>query len=1221
MIKKNRTFLKPTAWIMIVLIFTSSIRTDVFALPDNTQEIQSEEQIEGGSDDSAISQMIDVSDMTEIRISSVDDFNEFAKKCRLDTWSIDKYVILTNDLDGSTKKIEQVPTFGGVFEGNNHSVINASFTEKECYSALFSKTAQTAVIRNLNLAAVVKPGGKIFDVGGIVGDNYGLIANCNFDGYVEGYDYVGAIVGYNEVGAVVSNCTVKGQISGRHYVGGIAGANAGLITGCSSNAEINTVNKEEETSIGEIKVEQILTSIITNVTQDEDKNKDINSSQNPIDIGGIAGYNFGEISSCANSSQVGYEHVGYNVGGIAGRQSGYIHDCKNDGLINGRKDIGGIVGQAEPYIRLDLTEDIIEQLTDNINGLHDSLDKTIHDSDNTSDVVASRLNVIKDFTDKALSDTGYLANGTQDFVNGIMATTNEASDRIQYIVSETSKNDGALAEIENAGEDIEAAADNVEDAVEDLDIYNYMSRDEAEKYDDAKHGIKNASKEYRGYVDAYKDTPEYQAEYDIAYYKALDDLRDARYEEYRQSEWNSKYKERIDAGDSEANARIAADEWKNDPSVISAAEAAADAYRETQEAKDLANAAATEQALEGAADYASAQYTLNHPGHNFANDMKNDATTVAATVIDHVGDMASDARDDSKEAVENAERMARNLKNAAGDFKATLRNVADRGTLQFPQLSEEYRGHSDSLVANLQGMSDNLGFLNNEMNGSTDVICDDMEEVNDRFNKIMLLFTDAMDGALDKDYSDVYEDESNDVAQECVDATVTKCINFGEIEGDINTGGIAGTMAEEYEFDLESDTTGVSDSSRISTYLTKCVLRDDVNRGEVKGQKSYVGGAVGLQEIGTVLRCENYAKVSSDSGDYTGGIAGRSYSTIRQSSAKCILSGNTYVGGITGCATELFNCVAMPTVLESGYFTGAIAGDMDEGGELSGNLFVSDELAGVDRVSLSGKAEPVEYSELLINDDLSGDFETTKVYFVVDDEVVQTVSKHVGAHVSKADFNANDSIELEDDEYITWDIDEDAVISGDMEIVGERTRYKTTLASDLTRESGQSVILVDGRFVQEDTLGVSRTSDEIEKSEKLFGAEFVTECYTIEIPNDLYLSHQVRYKMPDGVEKVTVEVSSGKEYEKVDTKMYGEYVIFPVSGNLVNLRITEAPGIFDRIDMPSFVVFAVAAVLGVIVLVIAVAKHRKKAKIVTKTEENPAGENAEDNNDETETSK
>ena len=76
-------------------------------------------------------------------------------------------------------------------------------------------------------------------VGGIVGDNSGILLNCVFDGVVEANDYVGGIVGYNEISGVLMDCEAKGTIAGAHYTGGIAGENVGNIVGCLNRADVN----------------------------------------------------------------------------------------------------------------------------------------------------------------------------------------------------------------------------------------------------------------------------------------------------------------------------------------------------------------------------------------------------------------------------------------------------------------------------------------------------------------------------------------------------------------------------------------------------------------------------------------------------------------------------------------------------------------------------------------------------------------------------------------------------------------------------------------------------------------------------------------------------------------------------------------------------------------------------------------------------------------------
>lgn len=1135
---------------------------------DGKKESEEEEEKEDGNSQRTYDPSIarpDITEMTEVRIGNYEEWCDFARKCTLDTWSADKYVVLTDNIDFNMKEFVPVPLFCGVFDGQGHTINRAAYTEEQNYIGIFSKTSPAAVIRNLNVIGIMKPAGKPFDIGGIVGDNAGMIAQCKYDGYVEGYDYIGGIVGYNEATGIISACSVTGKITGLHHVGGVCGTNAGLVTGCSTKADINTVTKEMQTGLSDIKVEELFTSLL-NIGREDGNKKSISATSNPVDIGGIVGSNTGEISSCANDSTVGYEHVGYNVGGIVGRSSGYVHDCINNGSLNGRKDIGGITGQAEPYIRLDLTKDIIAQLSENINGLHDAVEKTISDTDNSSGVVSARLNVIKNFADMALSDTGYLANSTEDFVNGAMNSTNQIMGRIEYVLDETSKNGGPMDDLTDAGSDLRGAASDLEKAAEDLDIYNYMSEDEKTEYDAAKTNLKNATDEYSGY---------YSEKYDEVY------------DGYYRKEY---YKELMDSDYPGTNP-------PTDEELDAAEDGSGKTLEEIDEAKAKAASEAARKANSDATTEANTRYAANHSGSSYATDVEGYADTISRIVLKYSDQMTQNAKSDGKAATKDIKSMAGNLKDAGSQMKSIISDVAGRGAVQFPQLSDEYRLRTNSLVSNIQGMSDNLGFLNNEMKGSTDTVCNDLEDVNDKFSTIMLLFTDAMDGVLDMDYSTVYEDESNDVCETSIDATVADCSNFGSVRGDINTGGIAGTMAEEYDFDLEGDVTGVKDSSVNSTYRTKCVLRNNRNMADVRGKKSYVGGVCGLHEIGTILRCSDFSKVSSESGDYVGGIAGRSYATIRQSYEKGILSGQSYIGGICGNGADITDCVAMPNITEGTNFTGAVAGYVDDGAKIKRNVFVSSTLAGLDRISRTGVAEPVEYRDLLAMDGIPGEYSLMRVDYIVDDIVVSSVDKRVGEEIYPEevpldeviirnpddDNTYEDKVVLDDDQYIEWDFDEAKVIHEDTEINGEIVRYASSLASEQVRNNKQSVFLVDGVFRKNDELTVTVIGDGADGQEE----------YVLTIPDDGAMSHRIRYQMPDEAENVTVMLGNGGSYEEVECEAFGKYITFSAPGNEVVVRvIEEEKGQEGKLWIPIAAGAGAAVAAGVIT---AVAFRRRKA--------------------------
>lgn len=92
------------------------------------------------------------------------------------------------------------------------------------------------------------------------------------------------------------------------------------------------------------------------------------------------GRNTGLIAVCENTGTVGYEHVGYNVGGIAGVTSGYLLNNTNSGTIYGRKDVGGIAGQVEPYVAVTVSESTKEQLQNQLKELKTLTDQATADA-------------------------------------------------------------------------------------------------------------------------------------------------------------------------------------------------------------------------------------------------------------------------------------------------------------------------------------------------------------------------------------------------------------------------------------------------------------------------------------------------------------------------------------------------------------------------------------------------------------------------------------------------------------------------------------------------------------------------------------------------------------------------------------------------------------------------------------------------------------------------
>ena len=336
----------------------------------------------------------------KIEISTAEEFLEFAEDCRLDSFSRNLHVYLKKDIDLTGYSFEGIPTFGGTFWGMRRCISGLSITGDGSYQGLFRYLTEDAVVRDLNISGQIQPGGSRGNVGAFVGRNGGEIRNCNFEGTVSGGDCVGGIAGENTVNGVIENCTTAGEIHGDHFVGGIVGQNHGVIRKSKNEALINTTPQQNTVEISDITLQ--------NLTESESVNT-------VTDIGGIAGISSGVIRESENYGCVGYRQIGYNIGGIAGTQSGYIVDCQNYGDIQGRKEIGGIVGQMEPVTVIAFTEDTLQILKGQLNTMSGLVNQASGNAQSNANQIVGKIAVLQDQaqTAKDAVETLFPNNGAE----------------------------------------------------------------------------------------------------------------------------------------------------------------------------------------------------------------------------------------------------------------------------------------------------------------------------------------------------------------------------------------------------------------------------------------------------------------------------------------------------------------------------------------------------------------------------------------------------------------------------------------------------------------------------------------------------------------------------------------------------------------------------------------------------------------------------------------
>ncbi|MBE5825431.1 MAG: hypothetical protein E7307_02225 [Butyrivibrio sp.] len=1256
------------AALLAAFIFTTSVvvsfaenengvSTEGGALPEDvttgTQEKAQEDEVDVDADIEKEIQSIIPEVKEEIRISTAEELIEFAEKCRMDTWSANKMVIITQDISLVGKAFDGIPSFGGVLDGQGHTVSEVNIRSGQSYVGFFTHIQKDAIVSNLNVSGSIMPSGNTTIIGGFCGENLGYINECSFKGVVTGKDYVGGIAGINQLSGDIRFSTAEGFISGTHFTGGIAGKNDGNIANCKNEALVNTTNTDTEITIDSMEKLNTVLNVLRNGLDKEDD--EANSDVTVTDIGGIAGVSIGIISRCINNGEIGYDHVGYNVGGIAGRQSGYLYNCTNNGNVKGRKDIGGIVGQAEPYITVDFATDIAYQLQEAVAQLHDTVAATLNDTKNQSDTITARLAVIQQFTAKAVEDTRFIAAGTVDFANETSAATTEAISRVDYVLEESSKNGGPIDNMSSAAGSGKKAAQNLKEAAGDLNIEDYLSgEDEKNQYNNAKQTLESAAQQYQENYD--KSYPAYYNYYighnmddlkyrddckDLMFYDEsgnpiTDEYQEGTYPKYGWSGTDSSIKTYIENGTGPA----VKGSWKHTSTGNSFPQSESDA--ETALDQKAVSDAQTE-----ANDYAMENYQgKSGSGEKaYKDDLQSASQTLAAIYANHADEMSDSARKDTSEAMANLESASESLEKAGKQTKSILENVAGRDDIAFPKFSEEYKAHTMSLADNLAGMTDNFGLLNQEVNGATGVLVNDLSAVNDQFNNILNLYTDALDGVLEKDYTNIFNDDSLEDAEGTTDATVDSCFNFGYVKGDIDISGIAGTMAIEYDFDKESDVTGLKDSGLNGSYLTKCVLRGNRNYGDIKSQKNYAGGVCGRQDMGTILNCGSYARIEAADGQYVGGVAGASISYIVEGYAKGELAGDSYVGGIAGDGKHIRDCLTIVNIDNKTDWSGAIAGHVAEEAEVRNNFFVSDDLAGIDRVSYRLKAEPVSYTDVINNkvfvqkktenknkqsDDagdqaideadteetkvvalsstedpgteeqyrsLPGEFGNLTVNFVVEDDdleggrqKVARITRKYGEELKVSDYP---NVDNKDGFYADWDVDGIERLTSDVTITATYKRYKTTLAEDnLSGDFNQSELLVDGLFHQDDKLIVEKT---INVTEDEISAHLDNyEVMKVTIPDDGQKTHQIRFKAINRFADLANAVGDyiggtpvlylGEGKDRVALKKtgtVGQYSTYEVEGNDLTLSVS-----IQGAKNAAWTIVIIAAVILLILIII-----------------------------------
>jgi hypothetical protein len=350
-----------------------------------------------------------------------------------DTGNYDKCFILTADIDLAGETFTQAVIapytdeegiqFTGSFDGNGHTIFNLTITASEEYViSLFGIVGTGGQVKNLgvenvNIAGWASVGGLVGandngiitacyatgtvtgsgSAGGLVGENSGTLTGCYATSSVSGGghlgglvafstgsltlchatgsvngtgNFVGGLIGRQDVGGTLNVCYATGSVSGANYVGGLVGENYSgiqfyvpMLTQCYATGSVS--GADFVGGLVGINTGGTLTSCyatgsvsgglyVGGLVGEVDAGSLIDECYATIglisgngSVGGLVGGNWGELTnSYATGSVIG---TGNFVGGLAGESHYRLTDCYATGSVTGQGQysyyVGGLVGK------------------------------------------------------------------------------------------------------------------------------------------------------------------------------------------------------------------------------------------------------------------------------------------------------------------------------------------------------------------------------------------------------------------------------------------------------------------------------------------------------------------------------------------------------------------------------------------------------------------------------------------------------------------------------------------------------------------------------------------------------------------------------------------------------------------------------------------------------------------------------------------------------------
>lgn len=755
------------------------------------------------------------------------------------------------------------------------------------------------------------------------------------------------------------------------------GSSKGLFNSLTKEGHIRDLNVTGEIkSKNENNAESVIRQRAESILERNDIDID-NDTGGSKAVGGIVGYNAGQIINCSFSGSIDAQK---QAGGIVGynAMTGIIDSCANEAQINGDSEIGGIAGYNEGRIKLsknygnvcnDANENTVsaggicgnnegavvictnegqiggESFGDNIGGICGRQSGEIRECVNNGNVNGRRsvggiCGRFEPYTDIDLSYESAKASirkQTEIFKNDISDAKRKILDYAVDLLTGAgdfsdimsllgfSDSVSGLKNLTDSAANMFNSIANAVDSANSSD-FSYSLRDAADKLGSFSEETSESVKEVSGSLNNSL--------------RKIDDFLD---------EFDGKGDELTDLMD---NLNDAVEKGEGDVDDIK--------DKLTKRLDDFDE---------------SADDVINELEKTNA-ELKSTLRQIRNTTGD-IGDSITEPLEKLERVINNTEKEFRELKKIIEDFRKDIANGSIKDKIEALPTMKPFPTMKPILPTPFPDSSDETGGgYNAEPNtdlksSGYDVEIPVAEAIVDFLFPTAYAETEI---SLGKDNETAISNiKSTDISlprliggENADTALIRYCINNGEVKGNEFAGGISGCTGFESVV-RTGESLKLPDGTLVdSDSVLKAVMDSCISYGAITVKSNYAGGICGRSDIGNIKNSLTTGVINVSDGAYAGGIAGQCGGDIENCIAVNDLYADNHVGGIAGSGKNIKSSYSLPRIYGANDKSGAIAGFIT--GDLSDSYFIDEGLAGVDGANLSGKAEAVEPADIASSD-------------------------------------------------------------------------------------------------------------------------------------------------------------------------------------------------------------------------------------------------------------